>query len=73
MPEWLKDLLVAIGGGSIVLIGILTIFKQLFLKLFETGIETSFEKIWKNIGINYLVQQKRMKFYWTRNLVFIAY
>ena len=44
MPEWLKDLLVAIGGGSVVLIGILTIFKQLFLKLFETGIEVSFEK-----------------------------
>ena len=44
MPEWLKDLLVAIGGGSVVLIGILTIFKQLFLKLFETGIEASFEK-----------------------------
>lgn len=44
MPEWIKNLLVAIGGGSVVLIGILTIFKQLFLKLFETGIESSFEK-----------------------------
>ena len=44
MPEWIKDLLVAIGGGSVVLVGILTIFKNLFLKLFETGIEASFEK-----------------------------
>lgn len=44
MPEWLKDLLVAVGGGSVVLVGILTIFKNLFLKLFETGIEASFEK-----------------------------
>ena len=44
MPEWIKDLLVAIGGGSVVLIGILTIFKNLFLKLFETSIEASFEK-----------------------------
>ena len=44
MPEWIKDLLVAIGGGSVVLVGILTIFKNLFLKLFETGIESSFEK-----------------------------
>jgi len=44
MLEWLKDLLVAIGGGTVVLIGILTIFKNLFIKLFETGIEASFEK-----------------------------
>ena len=44
MPEWLINLLTAIGGGSVVLIGVLTIFKKLFLKLFETGIESSFEK-----------------------------
>lgn len=44
MPEWLNDLIVAIGGGTIVLVGILTIFKNLFIKIFETGIETSFEK-----------------------------
>lgn len=44
MPEWLNDLIVAIGGGTIVLVGILTIFKNLFIKLFETGIEASFEK-----------------------------
>lgn len=44
MPEWLQNLLAAVGGGSVVLIGVLTIFKKLFLKLFETGIESSFEK-----------------------------
>ena len=44
MPEWLKDLIVAVGGGTVVLVGILTIFKNLFLKLFETGVESSFEK-----------------------------
>ena len=44
MPEWLKDLLVSIGGGTVVLVGVLTIFKNLVIKLFETGIESSFEK-----------------------------
>lgn len=44
MPEWLESLLVAIGGGTVVLVGVLTIFKGLFVKLFETGIESSFEK-----------------------------
>lgn len=44
MPEWLESLLVAIGGGTVVLAGALTIFKGLLVKLFETGIETSFEK-----------------------------
>lgn len=44
MPEWLESLLVAIGGGAVVLVGVLTIFKGLLVKLFETGIESSFEK-----------------------------
>lgn len=44
MPEWLKNMLIAIGGGSVVLVGILTIFKNLFLKLFEIGIESTFER-----------------------------
>ena len=44
MPEWIKDLIIAIGGGSVVLVGIFTIFKKLFIKLFESGIESSFEK-----------------------------
>ena len=44
MPEWLKSTLAAVGGGTIVLVGVLTIFKGLLVKLFETGIETSFEK-----------------------------
>ena len=44
MPEWLKSVLAAVGGGSVVLVGVLTVFKGLFIKLFETGIESSFEK-----------------------------
>ena len=44
MPEWLKELIAAIGGGSVVLLGLLTIFKNTFLKFLETGIESSFEK-----------------------------
>lgn len=44
MPEWLERLLTAIGGGTVVLVGILTIFKSLIIKLFETGIESSLEK-----------------------------
>lgn len=44
MPEWLESLIAAIGGGTVVLIGVLTIFKGLLIKLFETGIESSFEK-----------------------------
>lgn len=44
MPEWLESLLVSIGGGTVVLVGVLTIFKGLLVKLFEVGIESSFEK-----------------------------
>ncbi len=44
MPEWLENILAAVGGGTVVLVGILTIFKGLLVRLFETGIESSFEK-----------------------------
>ena len=44
MPEWLESLLAAIGGGTVVLVGVLTIFKGLLIKLFETGMESLFEK-----------------------------
>lgn len=44
MPEWLESLLTTIGSGAVVLVGVLTIFKGLLIKLFETGIESSFEK-----------------------------
>lgn len=44
MPEWLESLIAAIGGGVVVLVGVLTILKGILLKLFETGIESSFEK-----------------------------
>ena len=44
MLEYIKTFIVAIGGGTVALIGLLTIFKGLFLKLFESMIESSFEK-----------------------------
>lgn len=44
MPELLKDFLLAVGGGTTVLIAVLTIFKSMFLKVFEKGIDSSFEK-----------------------------
>ena len=44
MPTWLGSLFTAISGGIVVLIGIITLFKSLIIKLFETGIESSFEK-----------------------------
>lgn len=40
----LKDVLVAIGGGTVALIGVLTIFKNLFLKVMEKGIDITFDK-----------------------------
>lgn len=44
MYQWLKELLIAIGGGSVVLVGILTIFKGLFVNFFTNVIDSSFEK-----------------------------
>lgn len=44
VPEWLRNLLAAVGGGTVVLVGALTIFKGLLIKFFETGIESAFEK-----------------------------
>ena len=44
MYQWLKELLIAISGGSIVLVGMLTIFKGLFVKFFTNVIDSSFEK-----------------------------
>ena len=44
MTGWLQELLVALGGGTVVLVGILTIFKGLFIKFVESGLESSFEK-----------------------------
>lgn len=44
MPAWIETTLAAIGGGAVVLVGCLTVLKGLFVKLFETGIEASFEK-----------------------------
>ena len=44
MSEWIKDFLIAVGGGGVVLVGILTVFKNIFIKLVDTGLETSFSK-----------------------------
>lgn len=44
MPGWVENLLAAIGGSTVALIAILTIFKKLLMRLFESGVEASFEK-----------------------------
>ena len=44
MPEWLKDLIIAIGGGATATISILLIVKSLLSKIIDKTIETSFEK-----------------------------
>lgn len=44
MLEWIKDFIIALGGGTVVLIGTLTIFKGLFIKFFESVMDASFEK-----------------------------
>ena len=44
MYQWLKELIIAISGGSIVLVGMLTILKCLFVKFFTNVIDSSFEK-----------------------------
>ena len=78
MPEWIKDILVAIGGDSVVLIGILTIFKQLFIKSFETGIETVFQKnmekyrdrLSRSTRAYEMILDKEMKFYEKTDSIF---
>ena len=78
MPEWIKDILVAIGGGSVVLIGILTIFKQLFIKSFETGMETVFQKnmekyrdqLSRSTRAYEMILDKEMKFYEKTDSIF---
>ena len=44
MPEWLKDLIIAIGGGTTVTIILLTALKSIVEKIVEKAIDTSFEK-----------------------------
>lgn len=71
MPEWLLGLFTAIGGGTVVLVGILTIFKSLVIKLFETGIESSFEKNLERFKNNLerstrayeIILEREMRFY----------
>lgn len=42
--EILKEIIIAVGGGTVVLIGICTIFKNLFVRLFEKSIDATFDK-----------------------------
>ena len=44
MPEWIKEILIAVGGGATVTVGLLTVFKSLLVKLVESTIDSSFEK-----------------------------
>ena len=44
MPEWIKELIIAIGGGATATISILLIVKSLLSKIIDKAIETSFEK-----------------------------
>lgn len=44
MYEFIEKLFIAIGGGTVVFIGMITILKSLTTKLFETYIESFFEK-----------------------------
>lgn len=44
MLEWVREFVIALGGGTVVLIGMFTVCKGLFIKFFESGIESSFEK-----------------------------
>lgn len=42
--EFLKDILIAIGGGTTALVAALTIFKSLFLRVFDRAVESAFDK-----------------------------
>ena len=78
MPEWIKDIIVAVSGGSIALLGILTIFKQLIYKSFETGIETILQKnvekyrdqLSRSSRAYEMILNKEMDFYEKVDLIF---
>ena len=44
MPEWIKELLIAIGGGTTVVVVFMTVLKSLVAKIVDKAIDTSFEK-----------------------------
>ena len=44
MSEWMRELLAAFGGGAVVLIVILLVFKVFICKYIESGVEATFEK-----------------------------
>lgn len=42
--DFFKEVLIAIGGGTVVLIGVLTIFKNIFLRATEKSVDIMFDK-----------------------------
>ena len=44
MPEWIKETIIAIGGGATATISILFVFKAILSKIVDKAIDTSFEK-----------------------------
>lgn len=44
MQEWVKELLIAIGGGATVTVALLTVLKSIVSKIVDKAIDTSFEK-----------------------------
>lgn len=44
MPEWIKEIIIAIGGGTTVAVAILAIFQSIIVKMIDKAIDTSFEK-----------------------------
>lgn len=42
--ELLEKFLIAVGGGATALVVVLTVFKSMFLKIFEKAMDTTFEK-----------------------------
>lgn len=70
MAEWLKDLLVAIGGVSVALIGIFTILQKFFINFLESGIESSFEKKMERYKNHLLRSTKAYEFLLEREMRF---
>ena len=44
MSEWLKDLLIAFGGGATATISVILIFKSIFSRIIEKAVDTTFDK-----------------------------
>lgn len=62
MFEWVKEVFIALGGGTAALLLVLTLFKRFFVKFLESGIEVSLEKILNDSKINLSDLHGLMKF-----------